>query len=254
VTEPHKSSPNYGNWVPLKLAYLPGLLSLFALAGAFVFPLILAALALFLPPFVYFLYARYLFSPGGADVQNKILGLLLSHLDWNGKGRALDIGCGNAPLAIKLAHKYPQGRIVGVDYWGTRWDYSKSVCEENGRAEGVGDRLSFEKASASDLPFKDGAFDVAVSNLVFHEVDDARDKREVIREALRVVKKGGRFVFQDLFLLKRLYGEPDDLAATIRSWGVKEVEFIRTSDSPFIPVWLKLPFMVGRMGIIKGEK
>ena len=76
----------------------------------------------------------------------------------------------------------------------------------------------------------------------------------MIREALRVVKKDGKFAFQDLFLLKPVYGDMDALVATIKSWGVDEVEFVETRNAPFIPAALKLPFMVGRIGIIKGQK
>jgi SAM-dependent methyltransferase len=89
---------------------------------------------------------------------------------------------------------------------------------------------------------------------VFHEVGDTKDKRELIREALRVVRKGGRFAFQDLFLWERIYGKPDDLLAAVRSWGVTKVEFIRTCDADFIPAALKLPFMMGTIGILHGEK
>ena len=114
--------------------------------------------------------------------------------------------------------------------------------------------MSFQKASASALPFKDETFDASVSNLVFHEVSDSADKREVLREALRVVKKGGKFAFQDLFLIKRVYGETDDLIATVQNWGIRKVEFIKTGDAAFVPTALKLPFMVGTMGILAGEK
>jgi ubiquinone/menaquinone biosynthesis C-methylase UbiE len=112
----------------------------------------------------------------------------------------------------------------------------------------------FQKASASKLPFDNGFFDAAVSNLCFHEVADAEDKREIIREALRVVKKGGKFAFQDLFYLKQFYGTPDELVATLKSWGITKIEFIETRNASFIPAALKLPFMVGRIGIISGEK
>jgi ubiquinone/menaquinone biosynthesis C-methylase UbiE len=203
---------------------------------------------------MYFVYARYQFSPRGGNVQNQIWELVLSNFAWNGEGQALDIGCGNAPLTIKLARKYPRARIIGIDYWGKKWEYSKSICEKNAGIEGVEKRVSFQKASAAQLPFKDEYFDAAVSNLVFHEVSESRDKREVIREALRVVKKGGKFAFQDLFLLKRIYGEPDQLLSTIQSWGIKKVEFKRTYEAAFIPTMLKLPFMVGAIGIISGEK
>ncbi len=39
-----------------------------------------------------------------------------------------------------------------------------------------------------------------------------------------------------------------------RSWGIEEVEFVDTSKSEFIPKLLKLPFMVGRIGILHGKK
>ena len=249
-----EEAPDYGNWVPAKFLYIPAILSLLALAASFFFLPCIAAFILLCPIFLYFLYARRKFSSQGGKVQEKILELVLSRLDWGGTGRAIDIGCGNGPLAISLARKYPKARVVGIDYWGARWDYSKAVCERNARIEKVDDRLSFEKASASSLPFEDESFDLAVSNLVFHEVADTKDKREVVKEALRVVRKGGCFVFQDLFLVKAIYGDVDDLLALIRSWGIKRVELIPTKDSPFIPSWLKLPFMVGRIGIIAGEK
>jgi SAM-dependent methyltransferase len=202
----------------------------------------------------YFAYARYLFSPKGGNVQNQIWDTAINSLDWGGQGKALDIGCGNGALSIKLARKFPAAQVTGIDFWGERWEYSKSTCEANADAEGVNDRIAFEKASASKLPFENEFFDAAVSNLCFHEVADAKDKREVIREALRVVKKGGKFAFQDLFYLKQVYGTSEDLVAAIKSWGITKVEFVETRNAPFIPAALKLPFMVGRIGIIQGEK
>ena len=98
------------------------------------------------------------------------------------------------------------------------------------------------------------SFDLAVSNLTFHEVADVKDKKEAIKEALRVVRTGGRFVFQDLFLWKTVYGEVDELIKAIQSWGIERVEFIDTSKADFIPTAMKLPFMVGTIGILRGEK
>jgi SAM-dependent methyltransferase len=114
--------------------------------------------------------------------------------------------------------------------------------------------VTFQKASAVSLPFDDEYFDAAVSNFVFHTVSSFKDKRELIREALRVVKKGGKFSFQDEFLVKQLFGDIDDLVDTIKSWGITEVEFVKTRGADFVPQALKLPFMLGTMGIIKGEK
>jgi SAM-dependent methyltransferase len=254
MNKPTVEKPDYGNWVPTRFICVSGTAGLVFSGVALVFPILIMIAAFCFLVSIYFAYARYRFSPRGGNVQDKIWELLLSNLDWTGEGQALDIGCGNAALTIKLAHQYSGARIIGIDYWGKKWEYSKGICEKNAEIEGVGKRVSFQKASASKLPFKDEYFDAAVSNLVFHEVSDTKDKREVIREALRVVKKGGHFAFQDLFLFKHIYGEMDKLIATIKSWGITRVEFVKTCEAPFIPTSLKLPFMVGTIGIISGEK
>jgi len=254
MKQPLTEKPNYGNWVSTRLIYVPGTITLIFVGLAIMFPFLLVVAALFLLVSLYFVYARYLFSPQGGNLQDRVRGLVLSNLDWNGDGQILDIGCGNASLTIALAKKYKGARVVGIDYWGKQWGYSKTVCEKNAEIEGVAERVTFQKASAAALPFDDNSFDALVSNLVFHEVRGVKDKKELLREALRVVKKGGHFVFQDLFLWKRIYGEPDELIETVRSWGIKKAEFINTSNSAFFPTILKLPFMVGKIGMIAGEK
>ena len=254
MSELKAEKPDYGNWVSKKLLYVLGILSVLLLGLSYVFLILIVGAVLFILAFVYFLYARYKFSPRGGNIQAQIQELVLSRLDWDGEGQALDIGCGNGPLAIMMAKKFPDAHVTGIDYWSGMWEYSKSVCERNAKIEGVADRVDFRKASASTLPFEDEFFDVAVSNLVFHTVTDAKDKRDVIKEALRVVKKGGKFAFQDLFLVKRVYGEVDDLLEAIKSWGVESVEFLDTSHSDFIPRALRLPFMVGAIGILYGKK
>jgi SAM-dependent methyltransferase len=255
VSELVARKADYGNWVSTRLVFVPGVLALLFGALAFVLPVLGVVAIIFFLCFLYFAYARYLFSPQGGNVQVRIQDLVLDHMPgWDGAGKVLDIGCGNGPLTIQIAKRHPQAQAIGIDYWGTAWEYSKKVCDRNAEIEGVAGRVAFERASASALPFDDEAFDVVVSNLVFHEVRNVRDKKKLIREALRVVKNGGWFVFQDLFLWKRVYGEVDDLLETIRSWGIATVEFVDTSDSDFIPKALKLPFMLGTVGILYGRK
>ncbi len=159
-----------------------------------------------------------------------------------------------AGLAIRLAKKYSKAEITGTDFWGSGWDYCQKQCKENASLEGVADRTDFHQASASLLPFPDETFDLVVSNLTFHEVKDTRNKRDLIKEALRVVKKGGTFVFQDLFLIKQYYGTPYGLVAAAKAAGAKTTEFVNTSTSPFIPRALRLPFMLGTLGLLHGEK
>ena len=262
------SGPEYGNWVSTRFVVVPAIAAavlvvlavglhvvgphgvvLHWLAGVALAAAVLVALVA-----AYFAYARHLLAVGNGAVQARVQGLVLDHLPWDGQGEALDIGCGNGPLTVALAGRFPQAVVTGVDFWGESWEYSQSVCETNAACEGVAERVSFVKAGAAALPFVDGGFAAVVSNLCFHEVRDARDKREVLREALRVLEPGGAFAFQDLFRSKGAYGEIDDLLAAVRSWGVGQVEFLDTGRAEFIPQALRLPFMVGAMGLLYGRK
>jgi ubiquinone/menaquinone biosynthesis C-methylase UbiE len=207
----------YGNWVSKRIIYLFSFLGFVFLGLGLMLWILIIPAVLFLLVAVYFLYVRNKFSPQGSNVQDHVWNLVLANLDWNGEGRELDIGCGNGALTIKLAQKYPKAQIIGIDYWGRNWEYSKNICERNAKIERVSDRVTFQKASAVSLPFDGGYFDTAVSNFVFHMVGNSKDKRKIVREALRVVKKRGEFSFKDEFLIKQLFGDINDLTETVKS-------------------------------------
>ena len=56
-------------------------------------------------------YARHLFAAEGGDLQGRVLDLVLEQLNWNGEGQALDIGCGNGALVVKLAANTQMPRL-----------------------------------------------------------------------------------------------------------------------------------------------
>jgi len=204
--------------------------------------------------FLYMLYAHYELSSTGGNLQTKISGLLTSKIPSGIEGNLLDIGCGSGVLSVEIALQHPELKIDAVDYWGGTWGYSKERCEKLAQQNKVDNRITFTKASASKLPFDDEAFDIVISNMVFHEVADAKDKRDVIREALRPLKKGGIFIFQDQFKTKSLYGKTDDLLDFIKAVGVKEVSFEETGKADFIPSLLNNPVFFGSSAIISGVK
>lgn len=252
---------NNGNWVSKKLLLINGiiaivlvLLSVIITVSSVIGVIIILLAILFSLSFAYFSYAHYKLSPKGGNIQNKVYDLLLNYVIFQGHGKIIDIGCGNASLTIKLAKKYPDAFLTGIDFWKGMWDYSKETCENHAQIEGVKNRINFIQASASSLPFDDKTFDLAVSNFVFHEVKDVKNKKDVIKESLRMVKKGGIFIFQDLFLSKYFYGKLNILLDEIKSWGINDVRFINTSKADFIPRGLKLSFMLGNIGIIYGTK
>ena len=156
---------NYGNWVSTRIILAPTIFAVVCFALAFLSLYLLIPAGMLSLTAGYFIYARYLFSSKGGNVQERLHSLVLESLAWDGKGKALDIGCGSAALTIDLALKFPLSSVVGTDYWGGSWEYSQKVCQTNACLKHVEGRVTFQKASASSLPFSDGQFDAVVGIL-----------------------------------------------------------------------------------------
>ena len=259
----------YGNWVSNKILIKVIIVILFFTIACIllliipknynnlIIVLLIACILLslfFIFSLCYLLIAKHMFSYTGGRLQEKVINELISTIKWNGKGKILDIGCGSGFLTIALSKKYRQANTVGLDYWGDSWDFCKNQCETNARISGLTNNIEFIKGSASRLPFDDDSFDLVVSNMTFHEINDSKSKILPILEAIRVLKKGSMFAFQDLFMLKSYFGTIDELKNKIKSIGVAEINFVDTSQLKFIPKYLKLPFMLGATGILFGRK
>ena len=256
--------PRYKNWIPVKLvaAVLIAALLLLLVARLVVehsgviglVLMLLAFVALFLG--LYLLRARTALDYAGGGVQGKVLDGVLRHLaktGWNGRGKALDIGCGSGAMSVKLAKAYPHALVTGLDFWGKGWDYSQKLCEDNARAEGVSARVSFRQGDAAKMPFVDGLFDAAVSNFVFHEVRSQPDRHALVLEALRVLRPGGVFAFQDVFFDRRVYGDIEAFVAALKP-HVSEIHFADTRKPDYAPGFLNTRMVLGNMGLIWGRK
>ena len=212
-------------------------------------------LAAFLVLWLYMLRCRLLFDFNHGGLMGKIHQHLLNHLDWSGRGTLLDIGCGSGALTNRCAKAFPQALTVGIDFWGKEWSYAKEQCEQNAAIEGVQNRVSFQKGDAAHLDFPDESFDAVVSNFVFHEVRSEKDKRKVVREALRVLKKGGSFSLQDLFSQEKLYGNMEEFADELRREGFQEVHYIPFIEREhWIPRYVQAPWMLYGVGLLYGKK
>jgi SAM-dependent methyltransferase len=251
---------DYGNWIRKKNLLILGLATLGVGALAIIplgplYRLFMAGLfVVILISFLFPLYSYVMFSQKGGRFQEKVYNLIIQNLGTTVTGRILDIGSGNGVLAVKLAQQQGEAEITGIDYWGKNWEYSKSVCEKNAQIGEVEDRVHFQKGDAAALEFANDTFDGAISNLTFHEVQSVADKREVIREALRVVKAGGRFAFVDYFYDAKYYGKASELEDYLKVLKLSQFEYKPLRNMMAIPTLLRHPKILGKAGIIYGRK
>lgn len=148
-------------------------------------------------------------------------------------GACLDMGCGSAALTTAVAKKNPKVSVVGLDRWGKEYaSFNRPLRENNAKAEGVAERVSFVKGDACKLDFLDESFDAVTSNYCYHNIP-SKDRQKIILESLRVVKKGGTFAIRDLFT-KRKYGDMDILIRTLKEQGYEKVEQLDTTNGLFL--------------------
>jgi len=101
--------------------------------------------------------------------------------------RVLEIGCGIGVVSAFLAEE------LGLDVTGTDFDPAQVMLAQRRQTEG--ERLRFEQADATALGYADGAFDLVVSQYVFHHIPEWR---KAMAELGRVVKPGGLVVWDDI--------------------------------------------------------
>lgn len=100
----------------------------------------------------------------------------------------LDVGCGAGHLACELARDVaPGGRIVAVD----RSPDSINATRARIETEGLRHLVEAQTGEATALAFADETFDFVVATQVYCHVPDVE---RAIREAARVMRRGGRLV------------------------------------------------------------
>ncbi|HEM62040.1 MAG TPA: class I SAM-dependent methyltransferase [Chloroflexi bacterium] len=96
----------------------------------------------------------------------------------------LEVGCGVGATASYLA-KNVGCRVLGVDIRPTMVERAR----ERAARDGVGDKVEFRVADATELAFEDATFDVVLVESVTTFIED---KAAAVGEYARVVKPGGR--------------------------------------------------------------
>lgn len=105
--------------------------------------------------------------------------------------RILDVGSGIGGSCRFLARRFGC-EVTGIDLTREYCDVATLLSERSG----FGEQTSFKQASALELPFSDGSFDLVVTEHVQMNIED---KARFYGEIARVLRPGGRFAFHDIF-------------------------------------------------------
>jgi ubiquinone/menaquinone biosynthesis C-methylase UbiE len=105
--------------------------------------------------------------------------------------RLLDIGTGTGTLGLAALERWPAIRVSAIDASAAMLE----VAERNASRRLAPERrarYATTRASADELPFEDGSFDLAVSSFVLQLVPN---RAAVLREVHRVLRPGGKFAW-----------------------------------------------------------
>ncbi len=98
-----------------------------------------------------------------------------------GELRILDLGCGTGEITRRLAGRYPQAQVTGVDILPENLERAR-------REPAHRERIDYRQGDAFSLAFDDGAFDLVVCR---HMSQAVPDFPRVLDEITRVLRSGG---------------------------------------------------------------
>jgi SAM-dependent methyltransferase len=144
---------------------------------------------------------------------------LLDRIRWRGDEQVLDVGCGRGLLLIAAARRLTSGTATGIDIWQSEdlSDNRRQATVDNARREGLSERIKIESANMRRMPFAPESFDVVVSRAAIHNLYQAEDRLQALQEIVRVLKKGGYALIDDIRHI-------DQYAAALARLGCSDIQ------------------------------
>lgn len=111
-----------------------------------------------------------------------------------GKNNVLDAGCGAGRTTISVSKTSPDVNIVALDRFDARYidDGGTGLLKSNLALAGISSRVKIQKGDILAMPFGNNSFDAVVSSYMFDHL--GKNKLAALKETLRVLKPGGRFL------------------------------------------------------------
>ena len=103
----------------------------------------------------------------------------------------LDVGTGTAQIPIELCRRISTCRVMAADLSHEMLDLARYNIE----VQGMIGRIQLDQSDAKQMLYKDGMFDLVMSNGSVHHFPDPAT---VLRESVRVTADGGFLFFRDL--------------------------------------------------------
>ena len=154
----------YGNWMSAPVFYMVGgLLALAAVLAVLSFTVfrltalgvifVIAAIILLVLLF-WITWIRRQYAFGGGGMMERVHQAVLSHLDYDGKGKLLDVGCGSGALSIRAALTWPETKVTGIDYWGAAYGYRRYMSKKTPPARAWVPGVPFSTATPTNWIFR----------------------------------------------------------------------------------------------------
>ncbi|MBU3157627.1 class I SAM-dependent methyltransferase [Clostridium estertheticum] len=142
------------------------------------------------------LYMVYSSKVGKYKMRSKII----QRLSIKGNEMTLDVGCGRGLLLNGVASQLNTGKAYGIDIWNAN-DQSGNSYDAvmwNAKIEGTESKIKVINSDMRKMPFQDGYFDIIVSSLAIHNLQNNEERKKALLEIARVAKKSCKLAILDI--------------------------------------------------------